>query len=768
MKRWATSTAIAALLLCLAGIAPGTLYAEVTRVEITSRSDVDGSRAFGDAGPYERLEGKIYFSLDPINARNEVIVDLDNSPQNAKGEVEFSSDLVVLRPKDPARGNQVVYFDVVNRGRLGLPNVFNGRGGQGDSEFGEAFLMTRGYTIVAVGWEFNPRGTVALYPPIATKDGKPITGSITGWWIPSAADPSFDVFSSYWTGFKVYPPRDPFAAEYRLTERYGFFGEPKLIPRDMWRFGREYGGSFVVDPQYVTIKGGFKPGYTYELTYETKDPRVAGTGYAALRDAASYFKFNPASEVKARYAYAYGGSQAGRFLRAFIREGFTIDERERQAFDAIWVQVGGASLGSFNEPFVQPNEGGFYTTTWFPFLYETTTDPATGERGGLGARIPEGKHPNVFLVDSSNEYWDRGRVSALNHLSLDGKRDVEPPSNVRIYHVAGTPHGFSGTFPPRPSPGTQLPNTIVVGKPVQRALMIALDNWVQKDESPPPSRYARLSNGTLVAQKDIKFPDIPGVRFPYDVHGGYRSDRPGPLTSHPVPFFVPQVDSDGNERAGILMPEVSVPLSTNTGWAFRSEDVGAPDQVAFLSGSYIPFAPTRAAREQRGDPRPSVEERYTGRVDYMQRVTSAARGLVSDGYMMAEDVDEVVDRAGQHWDLIMRAASPNTQDRPAGGQKAEVLRAEQQRFAAMMAADAAALDGLLGAELSYVDSSGAVEDRAAFLDHVKSGRPVSRTMCGHSTKSWRCLAKGDECQTRPKWKRWQERCLRSLILTVRS
>ena len=675
MKSRTFSIVIAVLLTCPAMLVSTTAQAEVSRVEITSRTDVEGGKSFGEVGAYERLVGKIYFSLDPTNPRNKVIIDIDNAPKNATGQVEFSSDIVVLRPKDPTRGNQVAFFDILNRGRMRLPTVFNLGPGQG--EFGEALLMTRGYTLVAVGWEFNPRGsTAALYPPVATENGKPIVGSISAWFVPSAPDKSFDLFAGFWTGLKDYPPLDPLAPDYKLTERYGFFStDVRVIPREQWKFGRSYEGSFVVDTQFVTLETGFKAGYTYELTYQAKELRVSGTAYAAIRDAASYFKYNPVSEIKAEYTYAYGSSQAGRFLRALMWEGFTIDERERQALDAIWVQGGGASLGSFNRRFVQPNEGGFYTTTWFPFLYEPTRDPVTGKRDGLSARIPVGKHPKVLMVDSSNEYWDRGRVAALNHVSYEGTKDVEPPANVRIYHVAGTRHGFSGVFPPRPNPAAQLPATIVDGKPVQRALMVALDNWVRKGQAPPPSRYPKLSEGTLVAQENIKFPDVPGIRFPYNVPGGYRSDLPGPLTKNPVAFLVPQVDADGNEKAGILMPDVAVPLATNTGWAFRSEETGAPDLIAFLTGSYLPFAATKAERTKRGDPRLSVEERYTNRAEYVQKVNEATQRLVADRYLLPEDAEVVAKRAIEHWEIVTGEKPMLTQrpSRPASPTEEEVL-----------------------------------------------------------------------------------------------
>jgi hypothetical protein len=94
----------------------------------------------------------------------------------------------------------------------------------------------------------------------------------------------------------------------------------------------------------------------------------------------------------------------------------------------------------------------------------------------------------------------------------------------------------------------------------------------------------------------------------------------------------------------------SVPVATYTGWNFRSPSIGEPDQLLPLTGSYIPFAVTRAAREQAHDPRPSLEERYTDRATYETRVNAAAADLVSQRYLLAEDQAGIVARAMTRWD----------------------------------------------------------------------------------------------------------------------
>ena len=289
-------------------------------------------------------------------------------------------------------------------------------------------------------------------------------------------------------------------------------------------------------------------------------------------------------------------------IRHFIYEGFTIDEQGRKAFDGAFVQTGATGLGSFNERFAQPNELGSFTQTKFPILYKTTTDPVTGRVDGLGARIPAGLEPKMMLVDTSSEYWDRGRVAALRHMTLDGSDDVEDAPNVRVFQLAGTKHG-AGSFPPVDNGGEFKENTNDY-RWAQRGLLAALDAWARNGTTPPPSAHPKIGDLTLVPRDNLKFPAIPGVKWPANVPGGYRADVPAPYSA--LPFLVPKVDADGNDIAGIRLPEQAVPLATLTGWQFRSERIGAQNTLIAMAGAYIPFPTTRAERERTRDPRQSI------------------------------------------------------------------------------------------------------------------------------------------------------------------
>ncbi len=336
----------------------------------------------------------------------------------------------------------------------------------------------------------------------------------------------------------------------------------------------------------MTLKGGFKPGLTYELAFESQNPPVAGVGLAAVRDMASAMKYQPGIVAPGKLAYMYGVSQTGRTLRQIIYDGFTIDEQGRKVFDAAFIKTGGASMARFNERFALVNSLGVFTETQFPFQYQVTTDPVTGKRDGMGARIPAGLEPKIVTFDTGSEYWDKGRLGALRHASVDGTVDLPDAPNVRVYYVAGSRHG-SGTVPARDG-GGQLRDNPLNYTWAERALMEALDAWVREGKEPPDSRHPRFADGTMVHHHQLRFPAVPGVQWPTNVPGGYRWDVDTTVSA--MPFLLSQVDADGNETGGIRLPEQAVPLGTMTGWQFRSERIGAPHTLMVNAGGYVPVA----------------------------------------------------------------------------------------------------------------------------------------------------------------------------------
>jgi alpha/beta hydrolase family protein len=642
----------------------------VSRIQITSRTDFAGGKQFGAAGTYEQLVGKVFFEVDPNDPHNRIIVDLDKAPRNENGLVEFSSDLCILKPRDSSRGNGAALLEVPNRGGRALVRFFNHARGRADSvegEAGDGFLMTHGFTLVWVGWQFDVPsrdGLLRLFAPIATENGKVITGLVRSDFVFS--ERVLDASLGH-RGQNAQAAADPDSNESQLTVRDSVLGTRKPIPRSSWQFARVVNGQPIPDPTYIYLSGGFEPGKIYEVVYRAKNPTVVGLGLAAIRDTVSYLKYASDPTLNVSRAYGFGISQSGRFLRHFLYQGFNADEKNRKVFDGVDAHVAGAGRGSFNHRFAEPSRDAsefstfFFPTDIFPFTDVQETDPETGEKDGLLAHLDSRFLPRIFYTFSSYEYW--GRAASLIHTTADGKADAPMMENVRIYFFAGGQHG-PAAFPPQKTSTRQAasPNDYTWS---MRALLLALDHWVKDGAAPPASRYPHLSDGTLVRPQAVKFPNIPGVEFSRSIHEAYRVDygpqfKLGIVSLEPprvgkaFTMCVPQVDSDGIDLGGIRMPEVAVPLATYTGWNLREPKTGAPNELVDFAGSYILFPRTAAERKKSGDPRPSIEERYRGREDYLSRVKDAALKLVREGYLVGDDVAVLVERASRYWDHAMQ------------------------------------------------------------------------------------------------------------------
>ena len=644
MTRRIRQVALAAVLPLL--LVPALVSAEVSRVEITARRDVAGGRSFGSAGPYEQIIGKLYFVIDPANKRNRVIADLDKAPKNAAGKIELSADLVILKPRDARKANGIALFDIVNRGRgvalakFDAPLAVNGA--PAPDEYGDGFLLNRGYTIVQVGWEFDVRREGAIRADMPPAMG--VTGLAHATFIPTSNSPEATV------GDLVgYTPSDPAASQNTLTVRESPQAAATTIPRAKWHLAAS---------NVVTLDGGFEPGRIYELSYTAADPPVAALGFAAVRDAASWVRYAADATVSAKYTFAFGSSQTGRFLREFLYDGFYTDERDRQVFDAVIPHLAGASGLNLNRRWSTPTSLSSDVATFFPFSDVKQRDPATGVDEGLLENARAGEHqPKVFWTNTPTEVWEK--AAALETLTPDGLKDRPLPANVRLYVFAGTQHD-PARFPSAFSNGQQQDNpTDYIW--AMRALLVGMEKWVRQGIAPPPSRYPRLQEGNLVRSTDVAFPDLPGVASPRKVLPGARGinslvSKDGGAGT-PLPLLVSQVDKDGNELGGLRLPDVTVPLATTAGWNFRKAAIGGTQLLYPLLGSYVPFASTKAERERTHDPRLSIEERYQSREQYLKQVQEAAASLVKDGYVLGEDVPAIVKHAGDHWDLLVKRPS---------------------------------------------------------------------------------------------------------------
>jgi hypothetical protein len=651
----------------------------VVRLEITRRSPFADGQVFGEVGPYQLLEGTVYFAVDPQHPRNAVITDLALAPRDATGQVRFAAPCAILQPLHPERGNHRLFFDVVNRGRKRVLAVFNSAPSplnpEAPLEPGNGFLMRQGYTVVWCGWQADVPpvpGLMGMQAPEALgPGGQPLVGKIL---CQLQADEDGAMFLLSHRQHLPHPAAVLNESSATLLVRDHPNAPARALSRDAWSFVQL---DDEPEPYYVCLSSGFEAGKVYQLVYTTQGSKVVGLGFAAVRDCVSFLKYASAADGNPcagdiTYAYAFGASQSGRFLRQLIHLGLHEDEAERLALDGIIPHVAGGMRGEFNLRFGQPSQDICYIMPeLFPFTDTPQTDPVTGQTGALLARM-EARHkvPKIMFTNTSAEYW-RGDA-ALIHTDLVHMTDAPESASVRRYHFAGTQHG-SGVFPPllvRPSDGLRghLPFNTVDYAPLLRAALTNLDRWVSTSVPAPPSQHPRLTDGTAVPPETLAatFASIPGVRFPPRLLHALRLDY-GPEThvgrlltlpaveGEPYPALVAAVDADGNEVAGIRLPDLTVPLATHTGWNLRHPEVGNPDLVIGITGGLagwtLPFPTTRAVREATGDPRRAIAERYSSRADYLRQVQDAAQALVAAGYLLDEDVPRLTQGAEQRYAL---------------------------------------------------------------------------------------------------------------------
>jgi hypothetical protein len=427
----------------------------------------------------------------------------------------------------------------------------------------------------------------------------------------------------------------------KLTVRRTSSGVRREISSSAWEYAGERG------VRLLPVGTEPETGSIYELHYPAKNPRVLGVGMAATRDLVSFLRYeardekgtaNPAT-AKINRALAFGSSQSGRFLRDFVRDGFNQDTRARRVFDGVMAHTAGVGGVFLNEEFAQPNrtstqhEDHTFPESAFPFSTARMTDPVTGKTGGLFRN--DGFDPLWMETNTSTEYWQKG--ASLLVTDPLGTRDIELPANARSYLLAGTQHGALAwmTSTRGSCANTRNPHNPV---PLQRALFVALDEWVE-GKAPPPSHTPRIADHTLTTVEKLKFPAIPGLQVARSMSElGLIKDWTKPELDMAKPYrpLVAQVNADGNETAGVLLPDIAVPVATYTGWNLYRAPF-PDDTLCDRDGTYSPFPRTRAERERTGDPRASLEERYGSHANYVKRYEEAVQRLVKDRLLLPED-----------------------------------------------------------------------------------------------------------------------------------
>jgi len=637
-------------------IAATPVAARVTEINIAAVEPFADGAGFGTTGAYERVRGTFKGELDPVDARNKVIVNLGEAPRNARGTVEYEADFFMLRPVDAARSNRKIVYDVTNRGRKFIQgrlmdaktaSVAVANDPKTLEDAGNGLLFRMGYTIVWSGWDPDaPRGNngMTMKPVVATNGGAPIVRVIRD-------ELTNGTRSSLRETFRLsYEAATLDQAQAKLTVRRGETDARREIPAGGW--------AYVNAREIRLLPQGTKlaPGSLYEFHYPAQNPRVLGIGMAATRDLISFLRYetadakgsaNPALPGIKR-AFAFGISQAGRFLRDYVHEGFNQDEAARKVFDGMLAHTAGAGGVFLNYEFGQPNrtstqhEDHTVPENAFPFSTARMTDPVTGKTGGVLRN--DGFDPLWMETNTSTEYWQKG--ASLLVTDPLGERDIELPRNARAYLIAGTQHGGAAWMTSTQGSCVN-PRNPHSPMPALRALLVALDEWASEGKAPPDSRTPRLKDGTFTTPDQLKFPDIPGVQVVRRMNEiGVLKDwvKAEMDMSKPYRVLVTQVDTDGNEIAGVLLPEIAVPLATYTGWNYYRAPF-PEGELCDRDGTYRPFAATRAQREAQKDPRRSLEERYGNHAAYVKRFEDEANKLVAARLLLREDSERLIARA---------------------------------------------------------------------------------------------------------------------------
>lgn len=647
------SKALGAAALLATTVAASSAFAGVTRMEITRTAPAFGGKTFGGAGAYEVVEARVFFEVDPKLPVNALIANIQRAPKNARGLVEFDSDIVIVRPADAKKGNGRLFYEPVNRGNILSLGTFMGGGGALTEEksAGDGFLLERGYTLVFAGWQ--PTYPIADAPAMSIGGGSrlppgggrlqariPVAKNADGTAIVQrigagiGAGPNPPPTGRAVTVYLTYPAAD--LADRSAYVRNGATGA--RVDGASWRYIDEWRAE-------VTLPAGARG--PLEFYYEAKDPVVYGLALASMRDVVSFLRYETAGNPLAgriRHTFGFGASQTGRTIKNLIYH-FNDDERGRIVFDGVQIHISGASLNSQNDVFGQPGQKGGEP---FPYTYKTLFDPLSRRTDGWLMRCAgTNTCPNVIHTDSDAELSLAGSLVYTDTLG----KDVTHPDNVRVYLISSTQHSPAA----EPSRGAcaNLSNPMPY-RPATRGLFLALDEWATSGKAPPASRHPRRADNTLVTLEEARrlWPAIPGIKFTEDFPPMAVLD-PGSkeqVAGLAYPVFRPRTDSDGNTVAGVRHPEIAAPLGTYTGWNPRPDGIGSCP----AAGSYQPLARTKAEREAANDPRLSVEERYPTESSYVAAVKRAADDLVRQRLIVASDAKAIIDGAAAKYQAALK------------------------------------------------------------------------------------------------------------------
>jgi len=635
----------------------GAASAHVTRFVVEKTQEV---AAAGADPAYQILEGHYEGELDPADPRNRIITDLDAAPRLPDGRVAYTATFAIALPAAARIASGFLIYDVANRG--------NGAVKPGPA----------GDIAVISGWQGDiaPQpGVQSLVAPTAQgAGGTPLTAPVLQRFINVAAGmASVPIVGGLGRPTPRPEPVGLDTARARLSRQASDDAQPVAVAPADWAFAdcrtKPFPGT--PDPHQLCLRGGFDPGLAYTLVYEGKDPKVLGTGFAAVRDLNAFLRYASADAAgnanpvagRVHWSIITGTSQAGNFVRSFLSLGFNAGEDGRIVFDGANPNIAARQV-PLNIRFGVPGgaatayEPGSEGALWWTRYRDTKR--GRGVSSLLDRCTASATCPKIVETFGSSELW--GLRMSPDLVGTDARADLPLPANVRRYYFPGVTHNGSptGGFPltgDKAFPG--LPPCVMPWNPnpsadTRRAILKALAQWVSTGRAPLPSRYPTLRAGDLVAASPaaMGWPAIPGAPTParklnafpdYDFGPEFHyADLSGVMTHQPptvrqtIPSRVPKVDADGNETSGVPSVQLLVPLGTYTGWNELKSGYGAGSGCGFIGG-FIPFARTEAARRAGGDPRPSLEARYHNHDGFVARVRQVTTEQVRLGWLLPED-----------------------------------------------------------------------------------------------------------------------------------
>ena len=686
---WATALTASLLAGCGGG---GAEPAATPQFKLTITATEAFPGTYGTVGAYEKLTGTLAGEVDPTDPHNAIIQDLALAPVNSRGLVEYSAEFVLIKPVDMSRSNGVLRYDAPNRGNI--LTLVNPTATPSDAEY-----LERGYSLLYSAWQGDvPKSSAArltLTVPVAKNaDGSSITGPYRAELILSAGTPVISLPSGVFNGSMIpYAPAslDNALPGYSLTKRIKETDPRVAIAATDWKFSDCNTGTNpfpgTPDGSKVCLRGGFDPNYLYELVYVAKDPKVMGVGLAALRDTIGFFRratadvsgtANPLAG-KIRYAIGQGTSQSGNAMKTFLHLGFNEALDGSKVFEGIYAHVA-ARQTNINTRFAVPGGGGAIRTDHTAFgqtaprgLAADYRDDVAGRSGGVMKRCAASNTcPKFFLGLSGTEFWQLQGSPALT--DANGFTDLVQPDNVRIYYYASTQHGGNGgtaSINYLPTAGVYPRGTVTQHVDTFRALFVALEDWVVRETAPPANQVPKIADGTLVRPSQVVFPVMKGTSWPvagvstavpeFQYLGRYNGwslldygpqyiaqDESGVATLLPPSYtnrdyaiLVPQVDpGTGLTTSGIRSVDVRAPRGTSI--EFNPVPNPLFGENVSLTGAYIPFHKTEAARLAAGDTRPSLESLYGTQAGYVAAVTAAADQLVAGRVLLRRDADRAI------------------------------------------------------------------------------------------------------------------------------